>query len=138
MLPDELYTLARPYYSKRRKEVAYETLKSGVGIHAQSDEERAEVGQRGGLVQGPLSYAQGTALFAPGVVTFETCSRGGQRGGRKGGLKGGKKGAQVVHSTLWMDPDHPELGSHHFNRLKKLQRQHGYPDNRENRIKANG
>jgi hypothetical protein len=138
LLPSELYTVVKPYYSERRREVAYETLKRSVGIHAQSDEERAEVRRKGGLVQGRLSHVNRTALFAEGIVTFETRSRGGKRGGRVGGLKGGKRGAQVVNSTKWIDPNHPELGAHHFNTLKKLQRQHGYPDSRENRIKSDG
>lgn len=45
------------------------------------------------------------------------------------------KGAKVTNSTLWVDPEHPELGAHHFNVIKKLQRQHGYPDTRANRVK---
>ena len=46
------------------------------------------------------------------------------------------KGAKTTNSTKWTDPDHPELGAHHFNILKKLQRQNGYPDKTENRVKA--
>jgi hypothetical protein len=138
LLPPELYAVAKPYYSKRRKEIGLETSDRGVGIHAQSDEERAEIRRKGGLVQGHLSHITRTGLFAEGVVTFDTRSRGGQRGGRKGGLKGGKKGAAVSNSIKWVDPDHPELGSHHFNVLKKLQRQNGYPDSRENRVKSDG
>jgi len=46
------------------------------------------------------------------------------------------KGNQVTNSTLWEDPLHPELGSHHFNRLRSLQRKHGLPDGRANRVKV--
>jgi hypothetical protein len=56
--------------------------------------------------------------------------------GEKVVLREEKKGAAVSNSIKWMDPDHPELGSHHFNVLKKLQRQNGYPDSRENRVKS--
>lgn len=45
------------------------------------------------------------------------------------------KGAKITNSTMWIDPQHPELGAHHFNVLKKLQRQNGYPDKRGNRVK---
>ena len=138
MLPSDLYNLVRPYYCARRKEVGYETFVNGAGIHAQSEEERREVSRQGGLVQGPRSYELKTALFAEGVVTFETRSLGGQRGGRNGGLKGGRKGAETVNSTKWVDPNHPELGSHHFNTLTKLQRQHGYPYGKGNRTKSDG
>jgi hypothetical protein len=93
LLPPELYAVTKPYYSKRRKEIGLETLERGVGIHAQSDEERAEIRRKGGLVQGHLSHITRTGLFAEGVVTFDTRSQGGKRGGRKGGLKGGKKGS---------------------------------------------
>lgn len=50
--------------------------------------------------------------------------------------RGGKKGSQTTNSTLWEDPDHPELGTHHFNVLKKLQRESGYPCQKENRRKV--
>jgi hypothetical protein len=46
------------------------------------------------------------------------------------------KGAKTTNSQLWVDPEHPELGAHHFNVLKKLQRQNGYLDGKENRVKA--
>jgi len=48
------------------------------------------------------------------------------------------KGAKGLHDSKWMDPDHPELGCHHVNTLKKLQRKHGYPDKKENRVKYVG
>ena len=54
--------------------------------------------------------------------------------GRKGGKISGSK--TKLNSTLWFDPDHPELGAHHFNRLGRLQREHGYPSGREYRQKA--
>jgi hypothetical protein len=46
------------------------------------------------------------------------------------------KGAKTTNSTKWIDPDHPELGAHHFNALKKLQRQKGYSNKAENRVKV--
>lgn len=47
------------------------------------------------------------------------------------------KGAKVTNSTKWFDPQHPELGAHHFNKLKKLQREHGFPSGKQNRVKLN-
>jgi len=46
------------------------------------------------------------------------------------------KGAKTTNSTLWVDPDHPELGAHHFNRLAKLQRENGLPFGKNYRVKA--
>jgi hypothetical protein len=45
------------------------------------------------------------------------------------------KGAKVTNSTLWVDPDHPELGAHHFNKLSRLQREQGLPYGKGNRVK---
>lgn len=42
-------------------------------------------------------------------------------------------GVEALRKMKWEDPDHPELGQHHYNRLIKLQRQHGYPHEKENR-----
>jgi len=47
-----------------------------------------------------------------------------------------KKGAKKTNSTRWQDPDHPELGAHHFQRLIGLQRRNGFPCGRENRVKV--
>jgi hypothetical protein len=46
------------------------------------------------------------------------------------------KGAATTNSAKWMDPDHPELGAHHFNKLARLQRELGYPHGKSNRVKA--
>mgnify|MGYP007121433270 CR=1 FL=1 len=46
------------------------------------------------------------------------------------------KGAKTTNTTLWVDPDHPELGAHHFNRLAKLQRERGLPFGKNYRVKA--
>jgi hypothetical protein len=46
------------------------------------------------------------------------------------------KGAKTTNSQKWVDPDHPELGAHHFNVLKKLQRENGYPSEKINRVKS--
>jgi len=45
------------------------------------------------------------------------------------------KGAKTTNSTLWVDPSHPELGAHHFNKLSRLQREQGLPFGKEHRVK---
>lgn len=45
------------------------------------------------------------------------------------------KGAKTTNSTLWIDPLHPELGAHHFNKLSRLQRERGMPCGKANRVK---
>ena len=53
----------------------------------------------------------------------------------RGGKIGGPKGARTTNSLLFQDPDHPELGAHHVQTLKKLQRSNGYPSGKDNRVK---
>ena len=44
-----------------------------------------------------------------------------------------KRTSILGHSYLYEDPDHPELGQHHYATLKKLQRQYNYPSGSENK-----
>jgi hypothetical protein len=46
-----------------------------------------------------------------------------------------EQGIKVCNSK-WMDPDHPELGTHNPGNLAKLQRRLGLPHGKENRIKV--
>ena len=46
-----------------------------------------------------------------------------------------EQGVKVCNSK-WMDPDHPELGTHNPGNLAKLQRRLGLPHGKENRIKV--
>jgi hypothetical protein len=48
----------------------------------------------------------------------------------------GMQAAARTNSQKWEDPDHPELGQHHFNTLKRLQRENGYLSGRCNRQKV--
>lgn len=92
-----------------KKRERYEKMRAGVKDPS-----------KGGL----RTKREGKGIFSEGIVTFETCS------------EGGKKGSQITNSTRWEDPDHLELGAHHFNVLKKLQREKGYPSGKENRRKV--
>ena len=97
---------------------------------------------------GLIPHKQGTASPPP-QPTYEQRVINGRKGGltnvktghiqsiaRLGGLAGGKKGSANTNSQLWEDPDHPELGAHHFQRLAKLQRQHNYPSGKSYRRKV--
>ena len=46
------------------------------------------------------------------------------------------KGAKTANAQKWKDPQHPELGEHHFRTLRGIQRQNGYPRGRENRVRV--
>ena len=46
------------------------------------------------------------------------------------------KSAEKANSQKWKDPKHPELGEHHVHALRKIQRQNGYSQDKENRVKV--
>jgi len=46
------------------------------------------------------------------------------------------KGAKTANAKKWKDPQHPELGEHHFHTLRGIQRQNGYPHGKENRVRV--
>jgi hypothetical protein len=46
------------------------------------------------------------------------------------------KGAKTANAQKWKDPDHPELGEHNSGNLVRMQKNRGYPHNRENRVKV--
>ena len=71
-------------------------------------------------------------------LKFERSRKGGSasRGVTGQRANGGRVSAQLINSQLWEDPLHPELGAHHFNRLKAIQRENNLPCSKENRRKA--
>jgi hypothetical protein len=54
------------------------------------------------------------------------------KAGKKGGRIGGKKAA----TTLYVDPNHPELGAQNAGNLVKMQRKRNLPSGPENRVKV--
>lgn len=68
---------------------------------------------------------------------------------REAGKKGGSKRASqesfktmsqtnlvLMNSIFWEDPDHPELGVCRAGLLVRLQKKHGYPHSKENRVRV--
>ncbi len=102
-----------------------------------------EGGRKGGLKTciGPISYAQKFGIFGldpqskksaevkGGLVTYQMgvgCHAPEYRG----------SGARVTNSTLWEDPDHPELGQLPPGPLVMRQKARGLPCGKENRRKV--
>ncbi len=63
------------------------------------------------------------------------------------GVKNGKKSLGIlldrnpnhqrdISLQKWEDPDHPELGQHNSGVLTRLQKKHGYPSGKSNRVKV--
>lgn len=82
----------------------------GVGVHGQG------VATKGGKIGGRIAVESGQLARARTPESI-----------RKGAVAGG--------NTLFMDPDHPELGQHNAGVLARKQRKLGYPSEKENRIK---
>jgi hypothetical protein len=51
-------------------------------------------------------------------------------------IKGGQKGGKISISQRYVDPDHPELGSHSAPVLVRKQKANGYPHEKENRVRV--
>jgi hypothetical protein len=46
-----------------------------------------------------------------------------------------KEMGRKTNNQLWVDPDHPEIGSHNAGNLVKAQRRRGLPSGKNNRVK---
>jgi hypothetical protein len=46
------------------------------------------------------------------------------------------KGAKTTNSQKWVDPDHPEIGTHSAPTLVSMQKRRGLPHGKENRLKV--
>ena len=91
------------------------TVKKKLGVHGLSKEDNIKNGRKGGELGGRKLAELKKGCHAPGVAS---------------------SAAKKLHSILWFDPQHPELGFHHFSKLTRLQREHGYPSGRDHRQKA--
>lgn len=133
-LPEWLAELAWPYFQQHKKEIGYASFSKKKGCHAP--------GIAGTGAQRAKELRVG-ALFATSEELSEWGKLGGSRGGRSGlnadtvyvkerSKRAGKKAA----TTLWEDPEHPELGQQNAGNLVKMQRKRGLPSGRENRVKV--
>ena len=96
------------------------TYELGIGIHAPG------MAKQGGLIGGAV-----TASIPGHLKTISTLPH--QKKDEDGVSLHARQSSKLGHNYLYEDPDHPELGQHHYARLKKLQRQNGYPSSAENK-----
>jgi hypothetical protein len=129
-----------------------ETLREkGLGIFDPANRADPSTGGKiGGKVAGKKTYELKIGIHKPGVAQQGGLTGGAVTASIPGHLKNIStlphqekdengtslhflKTLKAAHSYLYEDPDHPELGQHHYATLKKLQRQHGYPSGTENK-----
>jgi len=129
--------LAKQMYEKTPREVR---VKAGekcrdqkLGVFGMSPEERQLANIKGGQVGGKRAYELGVGLAAMTKKQRQEASRKGAKNrSHEDSVKGGKASA----ATLWVDPEHPELGAHNAGNLVQKQRALGLPHGKENRVKA--
>jgi hypothetical protein len=140
------------HFSEEVKQKGRETLKrEKLGLYDPSNQfDKSEAGKIGGAVAGPKTYDLKMGIHAPGVAQQAGLIGGAVTASIPGHLQSISslphqekdengmslhflKTLKAAHSYLYEDPDHPELGQHHYATLKRLQRQHGYPSGTENK-----
>lgn len=90
-----------------------ESTRKGGEIQGRANRDSGHI-QRIGREQGRKNVESG---HFQRITTKETCSKGGSISGLQ----------------KWIDPDHPELGTHNAGNLVKLQKKHGHPHQKKNR-----
>jgi hypothetical protein len=140
-------------HGKKEDEVAWRTLAG----YLDKEEATIQILQETGRKSGALARATGQIHT---IRTQESTRKGGkiqgcanrdsghiQRIGREQGKKNVEsghfqrittkescaKGGSISGVQKWIDPDHPELGTHNAGNLVKLQKKYGYPCQKENR-----
>jgi hypothetical protein len=114
-----------------------------LGIHSATSEELSEWGTKGGSnpMSGILSYKNKTGIFG---ITPEEKTKAIKKGGKTTFESGVGcfapenigKGARTTNSTLWEDPEHPELGFLQAGPLARRQKKLGLPHGPENRVRV--
>jgi hypothetical protein len=102
------------------------------GAFGMSSEERHEANVKGGKIGGRRAQELGVGLAG---MTKEQRAEASGKGGRNRSREKSVKSGKIMASTLWVDPDHPELGAHNPGNLVQKQRSMGLPHGKENRRK---
>ena len=107
---------------------------------ARAVEENPNLLREAGLRGAQVAMERGVGIHDP-----ENRRRGGETAGRIA-VESGQlarvrtpesvlKGAIAGANTMWIDPNHPELGVHNAGVLARLQRKHGYPSDKNTRTR---
>ena len=97
--------------------------------------------RKAGLLGAAKAQELGVGVHSPGAA-----AKGGKTSGKMAAKSGQLarartpesilKGAIAGGNTLFMDPDHPEIGQHNAGVLVRKQRALGYPSDKANRVKV--
>ena len=95
---------------------------------------QSEVGKLGGKRSTELGYLD---KFRTPEAQRERGIKGGQKTARLGYLDKYRTSEHQsrIARLQWVDPDHPELGSHGAGTLASMQKRRGYPHGKENRVR---
>jgi hypothetical protein len=124
-IPSELLDLVKPFYTENSRK----------GSENQSLEHKSAGGKIGGPRGWKTCKEKQVGVFNPDNRK-EWSRKGGKKNAETGHLvRIAQSGGLASGKAKWIDPDHPELGAHHHVTLMKLQRDNGYPDLKENRVR---
>jgi hypothetical protein len=104
-----------------------------LGAFGMTPEDRHFANVKGGKAGGRKAQELGVGLAA---MTKEQRQEAGRKGARNRSHEDSVKGGRNAARTLWVDPDHPELGAHNAGNLVQKQRSLGLPHGKENRVKS--
>jgi hypothetical protein len=105
------------------------------GAFGMAPENRHSANVKGGVIGGKRAQELGVGLSA---MTKEERRLASSKGGKNRSHEDSVKAGRISASTLWVDPEHPELGAHNAGNLVQKQKSLGLPHGKENRVKANG
>lgn len=106
-----------------------------LGAFGMDPEDRHFANVKGGQAGGKKAHELGVGLAA---MTKEQRQEAGRKGAKNRSHEDSVKGGKAAATTLWVDPEHPELGAHNAGNLVQRQRSLGLPHGKENRIRVTG
>jgi hypothetical protein len=104
-----------------------------LGMFGMSEEDRYKANVKGGKAGGKKAFDMGVGIHA---MTKEDRKEAGRKGAKNRSHEDSVKGGKAAARTLWVDPDHPEIGAHNAGNLVQKQRSLGLPSGPENRARV--
>jgi hypothetical protein len=128
LMPSRLWEFVRGTFVKDKQQIGKKTFEEKVGCHAP------------GMASKGAQKAKEMGVGAR-FASKEQLAEWGRKGGS---ISGGSRHtreylvewAKKTATTLWADPDHPELGHQNAGNLVKMQRKRNLPSGPENRVKV--
>lgn len=137
MPTEKKHELAQKMRDKTPREVLVASGKKAynekLGAFGMTPEDRYAANVKGGKAGGKRAKELGVGLCA---MTKEQRAEASRKGALNRSREDSAKGGKIASSTMWEDPDHPEIGKHNAGNLVQKQKSLGLPHGKENRRKV--